>query len=140
MALLRRVKPYLDVNTLNVLYKALLQPHFDYCSVAWYGRFKKDCGKRDVIQKRCARIILSADYYTPSESMFNELRWERLSHRNQYFKALMMYQYLHNLAPQYLTRKLKGSRMCRSVKVSLWYVSLLINTRFRFSNYRISNC
>ena len=64
IALLRRVKPYLDVNTLNVLYKALIQPHFDYCSVVWYGRFKEDCGKLDVIQKRCARIILSADYYT----------------------------------------------------------------------------
>ena len=107
MALLRRVKPYLDVNTLNVLYKALVQPHFDYCSVAWYGRFKEDCGKLHVIQKRCARIILSADYYTPSESMFNELHWERLSDRNQYFKALMMYKSLHNLAPKYLTRKFK---------------------------------
>ena len=28
---------------------------------------------------------------------------------------------------------LKGCRMGRSDKVSLWYVSLLINTRFRFS-------
>ena len=27
---------------------------------------------------------------------------------------------------------LKGSRMCHSVKVSLWCVTLLINTRFRF--------
>ena len=50
MALLRHVKPYLDVNTLNGLYKALVQPHFDYGSVAWYGRFKEDCGNFDVIQ------------------------------------------------------------------------------------------
>ena len=50
---------------------------------------------------------MSADYYTPSESMFNELHWEHLSDRNQYFKALMMYKSLHNLAPQYLTRKFK---------------------------------
>ena len=27
---------------------------------------------------------------------------------------------------------IKGCRMGRSDKVSLWYVSLLINTRFRF--------
>ena len=110
IALLRRLKPYLDVDTLNVLYKALVQPHFDYCSVAWYGRFKEDCVKLDVIQKRCARIILSADYYTPSESMFSELGWERLSDRNQYFKALMMFKSLHSLAPQYLTRKFKYVR------------------------------
>ena len=34
----------------------------------------------------------------------------------------------------------KGSRMGRSDKVSLWYVSLLMNTRFRFFYFRISNC
>jgi hypothetical protein len=105
MALLRRLKPYLDVNTLNVLYKALVQPHFDYCSVAWYGRFKDDSSKLDVLQKRCARIILGVDYFTPSDHMFKELKWERLSVRNQYFKALMMYKSLHNLAPQYLCNK-----------------------------------
>ena len=35
---------------------------------------------------------------------------------------------------------LKGCRMDRSDKVSLWYVSLLINTRFRFFYFIISNC
>ena len=30
--------------------------------------------------------------------------------------------------------------MGRSDKVSLWYVPLLINTRFRFVYFRISNC
>ena len=32
----------------------------------------------------------------------------------------------------YLVEELKGCRMGRSDKVSLWYVALLINTRFRF--------
>ena len=31
-----------------------------------------------------------------------------------------------------LNHDFKGCRMGRSVKVSLWYVALLINTRFRF--------
>ena len=34
----------------------------------------------------------------------------------------------------------KGSRTGHSVKVSLWYASLLTNTRFRFLYFRISNC
>ena len=34
----------------------------------------------------------------------------------------------------------KGSRTGHFVKVSLWYASLLINTRFRFLYFRISNC
>ena len=34
----------------------------------------------------------------------------------------------------------KGCRMDRSDKVSLWYVALSLNTRFRFFYFRISNC
>ena len=64
---------------------------------------KKIVLKLDVLQKRCARIILSADYYTPSDSMFSELGWERLSDCNQYLKALLVYKSLHSLAPHYLT-------------------------------------
>ncbi len=104
-ALLRRVKPYLNVSTLNMLYKALVQPHFDYCGIAWYGRFKDDCNKLDVLQKRCARIILGVDFLTPSADMFNDLKWEQLSVRYQYFRALMVFKCLNNLAPQYLADK-----------------------------------
>ncbi len=69
------------------------------------GRFKDDCKKLDVIQKRCARVILSVDFLTPSNYMFNALRWETLSDRNDYFKSLMMYKSINCLAPCYLTRK-----------------------------------
>ena len=37
-------------------------------------------------------------------------------------------------------RYLKGSRMGQSFKVSLWYASLLTNTRFCLLYSRISNC
>ena len=37
--------------------------------------------------------------------MFGKLGWERLTDRNKYFKSLMMYKTLHNLAPPYLTSK-----------------------------------
>ena len=80
----------------------MVQPHFNYCSVAWYGRFKEDCVKLTVIQKRRIRIILSADYYTPLDSMFSELGWKCLSDRN--------FQSAHGFAPQYLTRKFKYIR------------------------------
>ena len=35
---------------------------------------------------------------------------------------------------------LKGSRTGHSVKISLWYASLLTNTRFCLLYFRISNC
>ena len=37
LALLRRLKVFLDASTLNTIYKVFVQLHFDYCSLAWYG-------------------------------------------------------------------------------------------------------
>ena len=38
--------------SLNILYKALIQPIFDYCGVTWYGRFLCDVEKLDKTHKR----------------------------------------------------------------------------------------
>lgn len=107
IALIRRLKPFLDVGTLNVLFKSFVQPLFDYCSIIWYGRFKDDISKLDILHKRCARIILGVNYFTSSDFMFRMLGWERLLTRNEYFKALMMYKCLNDLVPPYLTAMFK---------------------------------
>ena len=41
---------------------------------------------------------------------------------------------------QWTVNFFKGCRMDRPDKVSLWYVALLINTRFRFFILELSNC
>ena len=107
IGILRRLKPYLDVNTLNMIFKSFVQPIFDYCNITWYGRFKDDISKLDVIYKRCARIILGVNYFTSSDFMFKVLGWERLQTRNEYFKALMMYKSLNGLVPHYLATMFK---------------------------------
>jgi len=78
---------------------------FDYCSVVWFGRFNDDMQKLNVLQKRCARVILSVNYLTSSDTMFSTLGWERLNARSKYFKALLMFKCLNGLAPSYLTQK-----------------------------------
>ena len=35
LALLRRIKPYIDVNTRNLYYNGYIRPILDYCSVVW---------------------------------------------------------------------------------------------------------
>ena len=107
IALLRRLSTFLDSNTLNILYKSLVQPHFDYCSVVWFGRFIEDIHKLNVLQKRCARIILSVNSLTSSTVMFPKLGWKALQDRCDYFKTLLLFKTLNNLAPTYLCNKFK---------------------------------
>ena len=105
IGLLRRLKTFLDTSTLNILYKSLIQPHFDYCNVVYYGRFNEDAHKLNVLQKRCARIILGVNSLTSSEIMFPMLGWKSLQDRCNYFKALLVYKSLNGLAPSYVSSK-----------------------------------
>jgi hypothetical protein len=45
-----------------MLYKALIQPYFDYCSPLWdtFGKVHKD--KLQVLQNRAARVITGAKF------------------------------------------------------------------------------
>ncbi len=81
---IERAKPYVDINTLQTIYKALVHPYFDYCSTLW-----GNCGKllQDKLQKfqsRAARVIRSTDILTT-------LSWETLDNRRKKSKAVFMY-------------------------------------------------
>ena len=64
------------------------------------------------LQKRAARIILQADFMTPSQLMFQELGWLTFPKRIQYHIGDMVFKSLNGLAPEYLTNLLtKPSQM-----------------------------
>jgi hypothetical protein len=52
---IKRAKPYVDINTLQTIYKALVQPYFNYCSTLW-----GNCGKllQDKLQRFQSRYNL----------------------------------------------------------------------------------
>ena len=54
------------------------------------------------LQKRAARIILNADIMTPSQRMFNELKWLPFPQRVKYHTCIMVYKGLNDLAPDYI--------------------------------------
>ena len=70
------------------------------------------------LQKRAARIILQADFMTPSQLMFKELGWLTFPKRVQYHIGVMVLKSLNGLAPEYLTNLLtKPSQMhCRNLR------------------------
>ena len=34
---LKRIRPFVNSNTLQMIFSSLIQPYFDYCSVVWDG-------------------------------------------------------------------------------------------------------
>ena len=58
------------------------------------------------LQKRAARIILKADFLTPSKLMFETLGWLSVPKRIFYNKAILTYKALNNLTPAYISNLL----------------------------------
>ena len=89
---------------MNQYYNSYILPILDYGCLIW-GR----CTKSNILrlflkfQKRAARLILHADLLTPSELMFNELKWLTFPKRVQYHTCTTVYKALHGLAPEYLS-------------------------------------
>ena len=66
-------------------------PLLDYGSITWGSASTANIERISKLQKRAARIILNADFNTPSECMFNELGWQTIKKRHFYNKAVIIY-------------------------------------------------
>ena len=91
IAAIKRVKPFVPSEMLKVIYNALLQPYFDYCSPLW-----DNCGiglkeKLQKYQNRAARILTGATYDIRTADVFETLAWETLEKRRDYLKSIFMY-------------------------------------------------
>ena len=93
---MKRIKPFVPPATLQTIYKALIQPYFDYCSPLW-----DTCGKtlQDKLQKfqsRAARVITGASYDIRSTDVLDALGWQTLDVKRLENKLIMMYKILNN--------------------------------------------
>ena len=75
LSLLRRVSPYLNKSGTLRFYNACLHNKLLYCSSVWGPCSYTLLLQFLRLQKRPARIILFADYTTPSVALFSELNW-----------------------------------------------------------------
>ena len=73
------------------------------------------------LQKRAARMILKADFMTPSEQLFKELNWLPFPKRVQYHTCLMVYKIISGQAPKYVSEH--HERQTRSTVLDLLHIS-----------------
>ena len=99
---LKRIKPFITIDVANKMYKAIIQPHLDYCSTVWDGLGVTLLDKIQKLQNRVARIITQSSYYTSASSILEELGWDNVLTRWKKQKAILMFKTLNNRAPEYL--------------------------------------
>ena len=90
----KRIKrrPFISMHTAIKIYKGLIEPHFDYCSVVWDGLSQQLSEKLQKLQNRAARVITKSSYNTNSSYLLNSLSWDNLSVRRTKQKTNLMYK------------------------------------------------
>ena len=59
---LKRIGPYVTTDAAIHVYRALIQPHFDYCCSVWDGLGQILSSKIQKLQNRAARIVKQTSY------------------------------------------------------------------------------
>ena len=100
---------------------------FDYVCVVWGYTTHANVTRLVKLQKRAARIILKADFLTPSEQLFKKLNWLTFPKRVKYHTCLMVYIGINGSAPEYISSMLtyvseKYERHTRSTAIYLLHI------------------
>ena len=76
---IKRVRQIVPPATLHLIYKALTQPHFDFCNVVWGDCGIKLADKLQKLQNRAARALTFSSYDADASQLFQNLNWKNLS-------------------------------------------------------------
>ncbi|KAL9979041.1 hypothetical protein ACROYT_G016633 [Oculina patagonica] len=133
LGVLMRTREILPNDSLNQIYKSIIQPHFDYCSPVWHTCDKGLRTKLQRLQNRAARIITRSGYEVRSADLRKDLGWQPLEDRWYQQKVTTMYKIANNLAPHSLTRNFTPVRDTHHYETRGCHINLCVpkpNTEF----------
>lgn len=105
---LRRIGHHLSSWTKMVIYKTIVQPHFDFCSTIFYQAFITDIDRLQKLQNRGMRTILKCNRYVPIQIMLDALQWSNVREQIKFNSMIFIYKIHKKLLPNYLGSKLKA--------------------------------
>ena len=80
---IKRVRHLVPQATLQLIYQALIHPHFNYCNTVW-----GNCGitlrnKLQKLQNRAARVLTFSDYDEDAGCLFELVGWKNLARQHE---------------------------------------------------------
>ena len=107
IGVIKKIKPFVPTSNLLSVYQSIVEPYLDYCSVVWddiSDQLTDKLQKLLKLQNRAARVIIGADYRTPSSVLLNKLGWFSLKEKRNKQKALMMFKIMNGMTPALFRR------------------------------------
>ena len=100
--MLRLAKCYLPLETVQTIYKSLIEPYFGCCCPIWGSASSTNLKRLQILQNRAARIVTDSPYDAHSEPLIKKLGWLTIKQLIDAEAVEIVYKALHNEAPKYL--------------------------------------
>ena len=82
---LKRVRSFVPVATLYVIFNSLVQPYFNYCCTVWDSCKKTLADKLQKLQNRAARVLTFSGYDINADALIETLGWRKLSSQRLFY-------------------------------------------------------
>ena len=99
IAILYKLKPLVNKNSLYILYCSLVLPYLTYCVEIWGHTYKTILKPLFLIQKKTIRILHKTDYLAPTNPLFINKQLLKLEDLVNLNTALIMYKVYHKQLP-----------------------------------------
>ena len=93
--MLTKIRHYIDLNSLKLLYYSLVHSHLIYCVTTWGGAPSTTLQPLIILQKKIVRIITKSPFDHPSAELFNKLKIMPFNQLYRYHLSLLMHR-IHN--------------------------------------------
>ena len=102
IGMLGLAKRYLPLETVQMMYRSLIEPYFRYCCPIWGSISSTSLQRLQKLQNRAARIVTDSPYDAHLEPLIKELGWLTIKQLIDTETVKIVYKALHNEAPKYL--------------------------------------
>ena len=96
------LKPYLTKKYRQLIFNALISPHFDYASTIWSSSATSLLKPLSRLYCKAGKTILNVPMRTPTKEVLQILNWPPLEKRWNIHKCVMTHKILNNKMPDYL--------------------------------------
>jgi hypothetical protein len=129
---IRRMKDYLDRQTLEILMHAFITSKLDYCNSLLSGVPQHLLSKLQKVQNAAARILTETPMHAHITPVLKELHWLPVAARIDFKVLMFVFKCVSNCGPQYLCdilTRYTQPRLLRSNQMTLLNIPL-INNRY----------
>lgn len=105
--IISRLRYELNLHQKLNIYKAIIHPHFIYCSSILYLANQTDISRLQKLQNTCMRHILKANRFTSSNLLLSALNLMNVRQTIMYYTTIFIHKIVNSQSPSYLTNRIK---------------------------------